>query len=330
MSLSQLGNRIAHFHAIALAFFAIISVDSVWAQVARVEVHPFVTETLAATEFLTGKKEGKRETIAGELRIPRPGNDRLPAVILMHGVAGIGGNLDEWSQHLNSLGVSTFLLDSFTGRGIKNMAEAGAISPVVRIVDAYRALELLAKHPRVDPDRIAIMGFSHGGWAALYSSLKRFARMHGPADGRQFAAHIVFYTGCFQNYLEGDDVSDKPIRVFHGGADDWLPVEACRDYVTKLRNSGKDVVLTEYPGAYHSFDARSLKEPVKLPQANSLARCRLEEGANGVMLNSGTRQPFTPKDSCLDRGTTLAYDAKAHAEALKAVTEFVSATFKIK
>lgn len=170
------------------------------------------------------------------------------------------------------------------------------------------------------------MGFSHGGGPALYSSLKRFARMHGPADGRRFAAHIVFYPLCAYTFLEGDDISDKPIRIFHGSADNWLPVAACREYVARLRNSGKDVVLTEYAGAHHSFDSRSLKEPVKLPQASSLVRCRLEEGANGQMLNSSTRQPFTRSDPCIDRGTTVAYHAQAHSEALKAVTEFVAAT----
>lgn len=331
MSLLDFASRSTRFHAIALAFLAAASVDSVQAQISRVEVHPLATQTVSDAEFLTGKKDGKRETIAGELRIPRPGNDRLPAVVLMHGAGGVGGNVDDWSQHLNSMGVATFVLDSFTGRGITSLGGRGSISRTARIVDAYRALELLAKHPRIDPQKIAIMGFSHGGGAALYSSLKRFARMHGPADGTQFAAHIVFYPGCFQTYLEGDDISGKPIRIFHGTADDWQPIAPCRDYIARLRNSGKDVVLTEYAGAHHAFDTRSLKEPVKLPQAVSFVRCRLEEGADGQILNSSTQQPFAlPSDPCIDRGTTVAYHAQAHSDALKAVTEFVAATLKPK
>lgn len=319
-------SRLCRTTAIALIAF----ISSAQAQVARLEIHTLATQTLTAPEFLTGKKDGKSATIAAELRIPRPGTDRLPAVILMHGVSGIPGSVDDWVQHLNSMGVATFLVDGFTGRGLANGMAAGAPSPGARIVDAYRALELLAKHPRIDPDRIAIMGFSHGGWAALYSSLKRFARMHGPADGRTFAAHIVFYAGCIQTYLEGDDILDTPIRIFHGSADDQLPVEPCREYAARLRKAGKDVVLTEYAGAHHAFDARALKEPWKQPQGISLNRCQLAEGADGQMLNANTRQPFSLGDPCIGRGVTAAYQAQAHSDAMKAVTEFVAATLRPK
>ena len=53
------------------------------AQTARIEVHPFQTMTLTDKQFLTGAKDGKPVVIAGELRIPRPGTDRLPAVVLV-------------------------------------------------------------------------------------------------------------------------------------------------------------------------------------------------------------------------------------------------------
>jgi len=330
MFIASFRSRISRISAIALKFAVIAFITSAQAQIARLEVHALATQTLTTAEFLTGKKDGKRETIAAELRIPRPGTDRLPAVVLMHGISGIGGNVDDWSQHLNSMGVATFVVDSYTGRGLPHGMAPGAPSPGPRIVDAYRALELLAKHPRIDSDRIAIMSFSHGGWAALYSSLKRFARMHGPADGRTFAAHIVFYPGCVQTYLEGDDILDKPIRIFHGSADDQLPVAPCREYAARLRKAGKDVALTEYAGAHHAFDARALKEPLKQPQGVSLNRCQLAEGADGQMLNASTRQPFDLRDPCVDRGVTLAYQAQAHSEAVKAVTEFVAATLRPK
>ena len=89
------------------------------------------------------------------------------------------------------------------------------------IEDAYRALSLLSKHDRIDPSRVALMGFSKGGDVAFNGSLKRFQRMYSPA-GVEFAAHIAFYAPCITTYMEGDDVSSLPIRMFHGSADNWV------------------------------------------------------------------------------------------------------------
>src|SRR6266850_28929 len=83
----------------------------VHAQLARIEVHSFASTTLTDQQTLTGRKDGKPVTLAGELRIPRPGTDRLPAVILVHGSGGISGYVDDWSQQLNPMGVATFILD---------------------------------------------------------------------------------------------------------------------------------------------------------------------------------------------------------------------------
>lgn len=300
------------------------------AQVARVEMHPFQSTTLTDREFLTGQKEGKPVILAGELRIPRQGTDRLPAVVLVHGSGGVSGYVDDWVPWLNAMGIATFVFDSFTARGIVNTNNDQAqLGRLAMIVDAYRALELLGKHSRIDPARIAIMGFSRGGQASLYSSVKRFQRMHGPT-GLAFAAHINFYPTCTVTFLNDDDVADKPIRIFHGTADDYVTVAQCRPYVERLRKAGKDVQLTEYAGAHHLFDWAMLKTPVKLAQAQTTRGCQLEEAPQGQIINSVSRQPFTYNDPCVERGTTIAYNAQAHAESQKAVRDFLTATFSLK
>lgn len=87
--------------------------------------------------------------------------------------------------------MATFVLDSFTGRGLSPPFESGGLpSPLAMIVDAYQALALLITHPRLDPRRVAVMGFSRGGGTALYSSLKRFQRLHGPT-GAEFGGYLA-------------------------------------------------------------------------------------------------------------------------------------------
>ena len=307
-----------------LLSLAAVAPAMVLAQVARVEVIPFQTTTLTDQEFLVGKREGKPATIAGELRIPTPGTARLPAVVLVHGSGGIGASVEDWVPLLNGAGAVTFVIDSFTGRGLVDVRnDQSQLGRLAGVVDVYRALELLAKHPRIDPRRIAVMGFSRGGQAALYASLKRFQRMHGPADAA-FAVYVPFYADCTTTYIDDDDVTNKPIRMFHGIADDWNPVAPCRSYVERLRKGGKDVVLTEYADAQHVFDGATLKVPMKLERAQTVRHCRLREVEGGRIVNGQTGKEFTYDDPCVERGTTIGFNAQARAEAQKAVQEIVA------
>jgi dienelactone hydrolase len=301
------------------------------AQTARIEIHPVRTTTLTDEQFLNGVKDGQTVTIAGELRLPRPGTYRLPAVVFLHGSGGVGPSLDGWSQEFLGLGIATFVMDSFTGRGLVNTNNVktggqAQLGRLAMIVDAYRALELLARHPRIDPDRIAVIGFSRGGHPALYASVRRFQKMHGPA-GLEFAAYIPFYAACGTTYREDGQVTDRPIRIHHGTADDYVPVAPCRPYVARLRAAGKNVELIEYPNAYHLFDNPGFKTPAKAANSETTRNCTLHEEQNGRVVNTRTGQPFTYKDPCVEFGPTLAYNAEAHAASVKSVKEFLAATF---
>lgn len=310
-----------------LALFLLLAVagaNTAQAQVWKVEFHTFKSWTLTDKEFLSGRKDGKPVTIAGELRIPTPGDDRLPAVVLLHGSGGVSGYMADWAQQLNAIGVATFLIDGFTGRGIAStLNDQGQLGRLALIVDAYRALELLAAHPRIDPKSIAVIGFSRGGQAALYASLKRFQRMHGPTD-IEFAAYVAFYPACNTTYLDDDEVADRPIRLFHGSADNFNPVAPCRAYMERLRKLGNDVQLVEYAGAHHVFDWPLLKTPITLPEAQVTRRCRMRELIDGTIINIRTGQVFDYSDSCVEYAPTLAYNEEAHRKAQRAVAEFLA------
>ena len=326
--------RFSEFLVFVLSCAFVVSAPSpTSAQIARLELYALQTQTPTNQEFLTGRKDSKPATITGELRIPRPGKDRLPAVVLLHSSAGMSGRVDNWAREFNALGVATFIIDSFTGRGIVNtINDQDQLSRLVQIVDAYRALELLSKHPRIDSGRVMVMGFSRGAAAAHYSAVKRFWAMHGPGGGLEFAGYIALYPTCNIEFVGGLDVVDKPIRIYHGVADDYAPIAPCRAYVDRLKAAGKNISLTEYPDAQHVFDNPALKQPLKLPQAQTMRRCPpLEETPDGQIINSQTKQPFTwASDPCVERGTTVAYNPQAHADVVKAVKEFVIVTLQPK
>src|SRR5215207_5854844 len=133
------------------------------AQIARLELLAIPSNTPTDQEFLTGRKDTKAVMVLGELRIPKPGVDKLAAVVLLHGSGGLSVLHDNWARELNALGVATLMVDSFNPRGISGtQADQDQLTRMAQVLDAYRALELLAKHPRIDAARIAVMGFSRG------------------------------------------------------------------------------------------------------------------------------------------------------------------------
>jgi len=293
----------------------------------RTEVYPVQTVTLGTADFLLGKKDGKPTMIAGELRIPKPGTDRLPAVVLVHGSGGIGFNSGMWADELNKAGLATFVVDSFTGRGItQTVTDQSQFSSYAMMNDAFAALAVLARHPRIDPGKIAVMGFSKGAVPSIYASMNRFQSAYAP-DGAGFAAYIGFYTPCNVALIDDEKVGTRPIRLYHGLADDWVPVGPCRDYVARLKKAGADISLVEYPGAYHAFDNQMIPGTMQLPQALTGRKCRFEEKQPGVIINNDTGQPATANDSCIERGATIAYNAEATAAARKDVVEFLTNLF---
>jgi dienelactone hydrolase len=302
------------------------------AQMARQEFYSLQSVTLSDADFLTGKKEGVPVSLAGVLRLPKLGPEKLPAVVLLHGSGGVGGSggmIDEWSREINEIGIATFAVDSFSGRGIiETVTDQTRLGRLNMIIDAYRALDLLSKHRQIDATRIAVMGFSRGGQSSLYSSLIRFQKMHGPAGGLEFVAHIGLYAPCNTTYHDDDAVA-KPIRLLHGTADDYVPIAACRDYVDRLSKSGKDIRLIEYPGAYHVFDAPAFKEPRKIAAAPTTRRCLMVEGDDGTVLNQETKQPFSYGDACVEKGPTVAYQEAASTQARAYVRGFLKEVFAL-
>jgi dienelactone hydrolase len=136
----------------------------------------------------------------------------------------------------------------------------------------------------------------------------------------------IAFPPCNITFIDDEQVSDRPIRIFHGTADDYTPIEPCRQYVERLHHVGKDVQLIEYSGAHHGFDRSA---PRYLLQAQNPSRCLAEERPGGVLVNRDTGQPASFNDPCMSRGATVGYDPRAADGAFQAVRAFLTATFKL-
>ncbi len=203
------------------------------------------------------------QPLHGLLRIPGGGGP-APAVILLHGCGGAWRELDtRWAPRLSSWGYVTLTIDRFGTRGIQSACTGGA--PPATVHDAYRALDFLVRHPAVDPDRVAAIGFSQGGWLALLSvergGIERNAK-------EKFRAAVGFYPPC----LGFKDDMTVPTLIMVGELDDWTPARECQNLaegrndwgISREKGKGVPIELIVHPGAYHDFDIPALAKPRQL------------------------------------------------------------------
>ena len=251
---------------------------------------------ITVKDFLNGKVPEKAQTIWGTLNFPANAPDKnVPVVVVLHGGGGIHNAEEQWLSVFNSMGLATFMVDSNYPRRKCKKTFKKAIPNcndvhrgITRIVDARRALELLSKHPRIDPDRIGCIGSSLGGVGCLYQSVKRFQKMWG-APGLKFAASVPMYPVCHNKYLEDDEMSDEPIRIHIGELDQYGSAESCVKYVERLLLKGKDITVTVYPGAHHTFDSKiTTKDGPRTTfkqKGQFTAQCNFEENTDSSVLN---------------------------------------------
>ena len=208
---------------------------------------------LTLNQFLSGKAPPGVQVIPGNLTLARDGADRMPVVILLHGGGGLydGNTIYDWASKLHSIGIATFVVNSNARQGCPKCYSQNEGLP--NMIDAFQAMALLSTHPRVDPDRIGLMGFSVGGIATLYATVKRFQRMWAP-EGLELAAYVSFYPGCNYTFYEEEQVTDRPVRILMGDKDQLGWSVPCEDYVNRLRKAGKDFEITIIPGVHHAFD----------------------------------------------------------------------------
>jgi dienelactone hydrolase len=296
---------------------------------ARTELRPFESLTLTDRQFLIGDKNGKAVMLAGELRLPQGGSGRLPAVILVHGSGGTGAREEFWSKYFNEMGIASFVIDSFSGRGLVDVnPDQAQLGRFNMVLDLYRAYDVLIAHSRIDPARIAPMGFSRGGQAVLAASFKRFQRTWHPDI--EFAAYISLYASCSIAIIGDTEVSAVPIRQFHGAADDYNPVAPCRPYFERLRAAGKDAKLIEFPDAHHVFDnPLAPKTPNVLKGAQCVRACKLKEEPLGIIINAETGLPFTYADPCVQTDPHVGYNEAAASATREAVKELLQTVLRL-
>ena len=168
----------------------------------------------------------------------------LPAVLALHGSGGNVQGMHRYASLLAEQGFAVFVLHYFDRTGTEYADKPTIFKNFpIWMKTLWDAVSFIEKQPNVDPNRIALLGFSLGAYLSLASS---------SIDGR-IKAVVEFFGGLpremrlFMRRL-------CPTLILHGESDDVVPVAEAHSLQQLLEQKNIPYEIKLYPGAGHSFD----------------------------------------------------------------------------
>jgi dienelactone hydrolase len=273
--------------------------------------------------------------VSANLSFPAQAKERYPAVVIIHTIGGYQESNEGWhAAELRKAGFATLTYDSFSARG---MSESDVVDSrfgppfVSAVADAFAALRFLARHPKIDPSRIAIVGFSFGGEIAHLTALERLRSMFG-LEQLRFAAHVAYYPAGVYGTVAGQGAyTTAPVLMLLGENDDNLPIAKIEEYLNyaKVAGSAAPIEVMIYPEAHHAWTVSSLGALRFYPQYGSMRKCPLVLlGASGpslLMEGHATAFDLSILRTCMGegRGYSMAYDATVRAKSTSDAVRFL-------
>lgn len=216
--------------------------------------------------------------MAGGLSLVTPtGRGPFPTVLLVPGCGGVRGDdgpnpiMDEYARSAVEAGWAAGILDSYAPRdwdpawARRRVCTGLRLPGFRRAADVLAGLDLLRADPRVDPRRLRIASWSHGGWA-----VGDLVTLRDPGDesmSRTMAAvQAIQFTYPYCGFpsragrrawtWRGD------VRLVFAERDTVQSPEGCRPMEERARQAGSRVEMVMVPGVTHAFDER-----VQTPQS---------------------------------------------------------------
>jgi dienelactone hydrolase len=201
------------------------------------------------------------------------------AVVALHACDGLGEapggeaaiehHYEEWGERLKAAGFAVLFPDSFGSRGLGSQCsvpQRAVRASRTRFNDANAARHWLQAQPWAVPDRVSLLGWSHGATTSLYA-----IRRHAGATRDKtpdFRSAVALYPNCQRSGALAWSAR-VPTLILIGRADDWTLASTCEQMVAGARGRSAGTQIVVYPGAYHDFDYDGLKLTTRSGMANS-------------------------------------------------------------
>lgn len=231
-------------------------------------------------------------SVSGLLFLPAGARPKrgIPAVVMLHGSAGMIYDRAKYGPQLAAMGIAVLLVETYDSR--RDLATSFIdrvlhITETMFVADAYGALRYLANRPEIDGRRVALAGFSYGGMATEYAMYAQMADALSP-DGLRFVGHVAFYAPCIARFADSR-TTGAPLLMLYGADDELMRPERCEEIANDLRAGGSHVDIISYPGAVHQWDGGMPRGVI----GRQLAGCRFLVTRSGTVRDQNTGLPMS-------------------------------------
>ncbi|MEM6410860.1 MAG: S9 family peptidase [Pseudomonadota bacterium] len=205
-----------------------------------------------------------------------------PVIVQVYGGPHVQTVTNDWQpvsdQYYAREGYILFRLDNRgsdnRGRKFEDVIYRQMGIPEVR--DQLVGVDHLKSLPYVDADRIAIQGWSYGGYMTLMTLLQAepgtFAAAVAGAPVTDWRLYDTYYTERYMDTPEDNadgyeassvfpyiDNLEDPLLLIHGMADDNVVFENTTRLMAELQQRGKQFELMTYPGERHGIRGEELQ-----------------------------------------------------------------------
>ena len=231
-------------------------------------------------------------TVSGLLFLPpnaRPDHS-TPAVVMLHGSAGMIADRARYGPQLAAMGVAVLLIETYDSRGdlaVGFIDRVLNITETMFVADAYAGLKYLAGRPEIEARRVVLAGFSYGGMATTYALYRQMADVLAP-NGPRFAGHVAYYAPCIARFADSR-TTGAPLLMLFGGQDELMRRPRCEQIAADLRGGGSAVQIVVYPDAVHQWDGGMPRGVI----GRQLADCRFRVERDGTVRDENTYLPMS-------------------------------------
>lgn len=257
-----------------------------WIEENRLDAaHPYAPylETHSVPEFGTLTAEDG-QTLHYSIQKPRNFDPakKYPVLVEVYGGPHVQTVTRDWGPltdvFYTAQGYIVFRLDNRgswnRGKKFEDVIHRQMGNPEVR--DQLVGVEWLKAQPFVDADRIAVQGWSYGGYMTLRMILAApegtFAAAVAGAPVSDWSLYDTFYTERYMgtpqdnadgyakgSVLAGLDKLSTPLLLVHGMADDNVTFDNTTRLMAALQEMGKTFEVMTYPGQRHGIRGEALQ-----------------------------------------------------------------------